>query len=207
MGAFETMSRDNNNGKILELSPEKCYTRYLYEDITIGNRNSLKEHQQDIGVTSKFWNIHTGDIILDIGAGFGAYTLIALARGAHFVFCFERDREVAAALRSNIQINKLLLASERTAVSTWSLDDNIKSIDKYLSELSYPITRLDWLKIHLDSVADTRNVLYGAKQTIQRYAPNILTADIEPPPLPRAYAHWTLPNDSNLGHTLLVPVR
>lgn len=176
--------------------------KYIYEDVTVNNRNSIAEFNQDIEVRKRLWKTLVGDYCLDIGAGFGAYTLTALANAAGFVFAFERDPLVAASLRRNLQNNRLLLAMERATVCRWNLDDSENTVDRYLSELSYSNPRCDWIKIDMGTVPDTRLILWGCKNTIKSFKPNILIADPEPPSL-SFLERYTVKETVN-GHSLLM---
>lgn len=159
------------------------YTKYEYELAVVGKRHSITEYRSDLNVRNQLWKIAVGDFVIDIGAGFGAYTLQALALAAGRVYAFERDPDVRKCLRNNLQSNRHLYAIEKTSVCNWSLNDTTFSVDRYLDELSFSSNRVDWIKIHLDSIADTRVVLWGCKETIKTYKPTILIADPEPPKL------------------------
>ena len=178
------------------------YTKYEYEAITVNNRNSISEYRQDLNVRNQLWTIGVGDYVLDVGSGFGSYTLMALAMAAGFVFAFERDPNILKALRTNIQNNRHIFATEKTSICRWNLNDSTNTIDRFLSELSFTNKRVDWIKIHMDSVADSRLVLWGCKDTIKTFKPIILIADPEPQP-------YSFMNDYVIkkivdGHSLLM---
>lgn len=178
------------------------YVRFFYEDVTIGNRNSIIEFNQDLEVRNQLWNTGVGDYCLDIGAGFGSYTMTALANACGFVFSFECDRNVLLSLRRNLQNNRPLLAMERASVCQWKLNDSDYTIDRYLNELSYYSNRLDWIKIDMGTVPDTRVVLWGCKDTIKTYKPSILIADLEVPQL--SFLDGYRVSKQINGHSLLV---
>lgn len=178
------------------------YVKFYYEDITIGNRNSLKEFNKDVNVRHYLWKIDVGDYIIDIGAGFGSYTLTALAQSAGFVFSFERDGEIASILKNNLGSNLHLRADEKTSVSLWNLNDSTKTIDNYLENLSSPINKIDFIKIDLGSIPDNRVVIWGMKNTIRCYKPNILIADPEPP-RPSFLDSYKIETSVD-GHSLLI---
>jgi hypothetical protein len=162
-----------SDGKLHHLYPENSHIAYVYEEISINDRNSLEEHARDHEIRQKFWHVHTGDIVFDIGAGFGAYTLCALARGAKFVYAFENNPNVMRALRANLDKNKILNAPEKCSASTWRVDDK-NSLDKFIEEMSVPLNRVSWIKIDTGDVAANINVLQGARRTIARFKPNVL---------------------------------
>jgi hypothetical protein len=161
-------------GKIHEMYPENSHVHYKYEEISINERNSLAEQAQDIAVRQRFWHIHSGDIVFDIGAGFGTYTLCALARGAAFVYAFETNPNVMRALRANLSRNQHLNAVEKCSTCSWRVDDNPHSIDRFVENMSAPPPRLSWIKIDTGDRAANINVLQGARKTVQQYHPNVL---------------------------------
>lgn len=161
-------------GRIHELYPENSHVVYRYEEISIADRNSLVEQGQDRAVRQRFWHIHSGDIVFDVGAGFGTYTLCALARGAAFVYAFEYNPNVMRCLRANLSRNQHLQAVEKCSTSSWRVDDNQHSLDKFVEAMSSPLPRLSWIKIDTGDRAANVNVLQGARKTIQLYHPNVL---------------------------------
>lgn len=154
---------------------------FYYEDVTIGSRNSIQEFNKDVNIRNLIFNNLVGDVLLDVGAGFGSYTLTALANAAGFVYAFERDSKIASVLRHNLHSNHNIHAGEKVSVCRWNLDDSTNTIDRYLSELSSPVSRVDWIKIDLGSIPDNRVVMWGARDTIRNHKPSILIADPEPP--------------------------
>jgi len=66
--------------------------------------------------------VHPGDIVIDIGANIGYYTLqfAKLVRGAGKVIAFEPDPENFELLRRNVEINGYNITLERRAVSNRS---------------------------------------------------------------------------------------
>lgn len=179
------------------------YTRYYFEDITVNGRSSIKEHDQDLQVRKEMWHTLVGDVAIDCGAGFGSYTITALANAASFVFAFEQDPIIATCLRTNLQSNRMLMATERATVSAKRLDDSQQTVDKYMDELSYPLNRLDWIKIDVGDVPNNRLVLWGCKHLIKQFRPQLLIADPEPPSVSflDGYKITKIIN----GHSLLLP--
>lgn len=45
-------------------------------------------HEDEHEVRMRQWNIRPGEVVLDIGAAYGSYSLVALALGAEFVFAW-----------------------------------------------------------------------------------------------------------------------
>lgn len=147
---------------------------YKYQDITFVNRNSLQEREQDSEVRKAFWTIQSKDIVIDVGAGFGAYTLSALGRDADFVFAFEANRDILKILRENIaktSEGQHIRALEQTSTCDWFMNKDTHSIDKWIERLSWAPPYINWLKIDADFPLE---ILDGAMKTIARYRPNIL---------------------------------
>lgn len=155
-----------------------------YKDITPPNRNSVQELESETDIRRAFWNIQSSDWVVDVGAGFGAYTLAALARPEVRVFAFECDKELLTILRENLGTdkNKLLGLLERCSTNCIKIDSKENSIDKFLDKLSYIPKRIHWIKIDVDNQHDALDVLDGASNTVVKHLPNILIRAVDPPP-------------------------
>lgn len=72
---------------------------------------SLWSHLDEVETRDAWWDIQPGDVVLDVGADFGSYTLTALACGAQLVvalsppFKCPRDPLEAQTLRKSIEAN------------------------------------------------------------------------------------------------------
>ena len=60
----------------------------------------MREH----GIRNKFWNIKKDDLVIDVGAYFGSYTLSALVMGAR-VIAIEPNMESILNLLRNVSMN------------------------------------------------------------------------------------------------------
>lgn len=161
-------------GRVHYIYPENSINKYAYVEIQVNNRDSLAELGFDSNIRHRFWHIHSGDIVIDVGAGFGGYTLCALARDAKFVHAFENNPTIVRCLRANLHQNAKENAMERTSVSTWRVDDKNYSIDKYVESRSFEIGRVSWIKIDTGSIEENIQVLHGARKTIAKFKPNVL---------------------------------
>jgi hypothetical protein len=161
-------------GRIHKFFPENSHVPYNYEEISINARNSLIEREEDHIIRQRFYHIHTGDMVFDVGAGFGVYTLCALARGAKSVYAFENNPNILRCLRANLSHNRQLSALEKCSASSWRVDDGHLSIDKFVDEMSVPLTRVSWLKIDTGDEVSSINALQGARRTIAKFKPNVL---------------------------------
>ena len=149
-------------------------TPFKYLEYTLPNRNSVQELDQDADVRKAFWNVETRDVVIDIGAGFGGYTLCALGRGASFVFSFESNKELLGILRENLAANRVINAVERCATSDWNLGAEGQTLDKFFEGYSWAPPMIDWIKIDAGEEIDNFNILHGAQKTVKKYHPKIL---------------------------------
>lgn len=149
-------------------------------------------------VKERWWHIEPGDVVLDIGAAHGAYTLTALAQGASHVFSWAPEN-YAPILRENLRLNRF---SDRCTVfesGLWQqkgfLHPNFPHLPLFTPEHAplpldgmFPVEALDeskagaqveklghidWIKI--DAEGAEVEILRGACDLITKYKPKILT--------------------------------
>ena len=134
----------------------------------------------------KWGGVKGGDVVVDAGACFGAYTLPALAAGA-FVYACEPSAMHAEVLGMNIEANGwrrhwvesrtilgdgeaypegLRAYAERSGFGTVSRTD---TIDRW------NLQRCDWLKIDVEGLELA--VIVGALRTIKRCLPTLIIED------------------------------
>jgi FkbM family methyltransferase len=148
----------------------------------------------EVSIRDRFWHIAEGDVVLDIGASVGIYTLPALACGAR-VFaidvldetpldCMAQDNGLAEKLviircavgdvhRYPPELMAAVRADEQSGGSMYPglLDDCAWStVDKIVAE--YGIERVDWIKI--DTEGGELPILQGAAATLTRDHPKLL---------------------------------
>lgn len=137
----------------------------------------------------QYWNIKSGEVVFDVGASYGAYTLAACAAGAR-VFSFEPEKTVYCDLEKNVQVNnweerctteRMGFWSSGTTVSmkdyaphwpaqTITGDYTVKTMDQYVQYQN--LDKLDWVKI--DTEGAEEHVLQGAVDTIAKFKPNFI---------------------------------
>src|ERR1051326_8954315 len=84
--------------------------------------------------------IGPGSVVLDVGANFGLYTLLAAKRGAH-VFSIEADPLIVAMLRHNVELNGL---ADRVAILEMAATE---------TEKTYPLYR-NWLNMGESNIVE-----------------------------------------------------
>ena len=133
----------------------------------------------------KHFDPQLGDVVVDAGASYGAYTLSALAAGAR-VLAFEPESSVMVDLVRNVYENGWGDRCSFFGNGLWDSTTSIKLIDyashwPSASELgsyhmialdSLGLKRLDWLKIDVEGAE--QNVIRGALHTIERCKPRII---------------------------------
>jgi FkbM family methyltransferase len=133
----------------------------------------------------KYFHPEAGQVVVDVGASYGSYTLAAAAMGAT-VYAFEPEPTVFVDLLRNVEANgfgELVRArcsglwSHAAVVDmasyaphwpeqTISTPFNLVPLDRF----NFP--RLDWLKIDCEGAEE--KVLEGAALTIQRCRPAVI---------------------------------
>lgn len=155
-----------------------------------GDRNDFSDEEE---VRQRHWHIAPGDVVVDVGAGIGSYTLPALAAGA-YVFAFAPDgdptRDTTRILLDNLAANEGFSQSTsvlRCGLSSRSGWMGLCGCSYQFSELEpedtatrfkvgplddFTFERLDWIKIDVEG--HELEVLKGAEQTLRAHRPNLL---------------------------------
>ena len=140
----------------------------------------------------KWWNIEPRDIVLDVGAAYGSYTLPAIASGAALVVAFEPNPESYYDLCMNLNINSFMpkciplnfMADKvpKLTQKTYFPDTHSSVKGKYptlgfavsIDEIveKYKLPRVDWIKIDVEG--SEFDVLVGAAKTITEFHPTLL---------------------------------
>jgi len=135
------------------------------------------------------WDIKKDDVVFDIGASYGAYTLAACSMEA-IVYTFEPEKSVYGDLVANINLNNWSdrcfpqnagLWSSDTTVNmkdyaphwppqTITTDYNVKTIDQVVLENN--IQKIDWIKIDVEGAEE--HVVQGGLASIAKFKPNMI---------------------------------
>lgn len=138
-------------------------------------------------IRDAWWHIEPGQVVIDVGAGMGSYSLPACALGAERVIAFCPQQPDLNLLRANVKLNEFQqcdiletgLADQPGYIAVagnamrFSLNPlpgafPVSSLDAHMLILD----RLDWLKIDVEGFE--REVLQGAESTIRQYRPTLL---------------------------------
>lgn len=144
-----------------------------------------EEHQ----FREQYWKVQSGDVIFDVGASYGSYTLTAIAMGAT-VYAFEPEKTVFADLAHNITINdwhsrcfpmNVGMWSSKTSVDMkqyaphWpafsiTSDYEMETID-HIAQL-IQINKLDWIKMDIEGAEE--HAIKGGLETIAKFTPRLI---------------------------------
>lgn len=171
---------------------------FRFEDVKVEHHSSYEIINFERDIRAKYWQIQRDDIVVDVGANFGSYTLPALARGAQLVLAFEPGTEFIQSLRNNLRLNnwgdrcatiktalnsndptngdRAIYSSQHMALGRNDDDSSetirMTSLDKFL-EHQYPFcSHIDWIKIDVEGME--LDVLKGAENTLIKYRPKLL---------------------------------
>ena len=163
-----------------------AYKYGVYNVLDYGNSSYYTHEVAELDIREKFWKPKAGDVVVDVGAQFGSYTLPAAALGA-YVLAFEPLKMFVECLEKNVELNGF---QDRVIVYNYALSDanaNFsyppaghpdhhrytfpgRRLDDVAEELG--LFRLDWVKC--DTEGWEPRVLRGATRTIARCHPKML---------------------------------
>ncbi len=207
------------------------YIFSVYDDLH-PNGSSVFSFMDESEVRERWWHPKQDDVVLDIGAGFGSYTLPACAMGARvYAWSPEHDGEI---LTQNVALNHWedrctvyrygfysqhgWVNAERKLFSPnhqWSHGwFFVGVLDGFVFGEQLP--RVDWIKIDVEGAEV--NVLQGGRETILTFHPNILVENhnfLNPTleqqvidfmsGLDIPYGHATMPY-AQISHTFFQPL-
>jgi FkbM family methyltransferase len=149
--------------------------------------------QDEASVRDAYWNIQPGDVVLDVGASFGSYTLTALACGAAFVYSWSPQgypgETEADTLRASLKLNGWQDRCQVFNIGAYNrsgwlhteyqqlLDSEPSPPDPYvifvmpLDDMPQ-LNKVDWMKLDVEGAEV--EVIQGARKLITRYRPNLL---------------------------------
>lgn len=150
---------------------------------------SYDTFEEEKGFQNEYWNINAGDVVFDVGASYGSYTLTACSMGA-VVFSFEPEKTVFDDLAKNIDINDWRGRCHLSNFGLWSEPATVDmgsyaphwpkftisgtyqmdTLDEVAGRIG--LDRVDWIKIDVEGAEE--NVIKGSSKTISRFTPNLI---------------------------------
>lgn len=162
------------------------YRNLIIKAIKNSEHASIWTFYDEREVRDEFWHPQKGEVVIDVGAAFGSYSIIAGLNGA-LVICFEPNDKCFELLSKNIELNKLNNNVLAFKMGIWKESgkmieerlyainsDNMKpfitsTIDEVVSNFKL---KIDWIKIDTESAE--ADILKGAKMVIKEHKPKIL---------------------------------
>ena len=147
---------------------------FIFKDIAIGRQAAIAMVEED-QIRNGWWlhpqvGIRSNDVVIDVGAEFGQYTLAALAIGAEHVYSFEKNIELVRCIRENLRLNGHRFV-EACSVINKTVSPITMTLDNYfLNESSVFPNNIKWIKIDVGG-QDEVNILEGAETVIERSRP------------------------------------
>ena len=132
----------------------------------------------------KYWDIKPGEVVVDVGASYGAYALTAAACGAQ-VLAFEPEPTVFVDLLENVKLNPGMKV--KAACAALADKPGLIEMARYAPHWPqqtisspYPalpldalwINRCNWMKVDVEGAE--YQVLNGAEQTLRRFRPRLI---------------------------------
>lgn len=145
-------------------------------------------------IRERYWRIEEGDVVLDLGAGYGSYTLPALACGAR-VYAIDSNKAaldvlLAAALLNGFtdittlhmavydgssEIPLALKRQHKHSEHSPSRHVHWATLDGLVAGGVVDEGRVDWLKIDVEGAE--LGVLEGGVKLLERHRPNLIIED------------------------------
>lgn len=155
-------------------SLEEKYSRLIYWKNNIGlgakepglDRSHLISHGFTYFLDEV--DIKQGDIVLDIGAGPGDFSIICAIRGAQNVFAFEPESENAKPIEEIKRINNANISIIPLFCDDNTFDKKI-TIDDFVKREG--LTRIDFIKMDIEGAEPS--ALKGAQTTLERFSPKL----------------------------------
>lgn len=159
----------------------------------------IESYFAEADVRAKWWRPQAGEVVFDVGAGSGSYTLPALAAGAT-VLAFEPGREEFFDLHTQVMLNgyrdrafpynclvgskggvnhSYCPANHSCGMIGWPRGKRESRLVQQIDDMraSCRLPRFDWLKIDVEGAE--LDVLAGAKESLKEFHPLVLLENHE----------------------------
>lgn len=137
----------------------------------------------------QYWFVKPGDVVFDIGASYGAYTLSSCVAGA-LVYSFEPETTVYNDLLNNIELNNFYSRARLFNCGLWNKQEEVDmkeyaphwptntisskyfmdTVDNIVNQAQ--LTKIDWMKIDVEGAE--LEVIEGAAQSISKFKPKMI---------------------------------
>lgn len=185
-----------------------------YQFTTIGLKEPLDAVAMfsfEVEVRNELWGVKSGDVVIDIGASYGSYTLAALAAGAAQVIAIEPGNKELCTLSTSLVLNgwagkcclmNAVVADRDGPVGYYSQSHSLRvhlgetenRLAVTLDWLTSGMSRVDWIKIDVEGAE--LQVIEGGLAAIARLKPKILLEH---------HSDW-VPDDEQKIREKLVPL-
>lgn len=191
----------HENAQGLDVAEVREHPKYGYRFAVVrgcgdSDHASWWTHDDEQIVRDRWWNPKPGEVVLDVGAAFGSYTLVALAAGARVV-AFSPAPFDTRLLKTNLALNPALATRclisgdglherdgyfdpDRNVFATSPVREadhdagqwlRVRALDTWLT--GHPgVDRVDLVKIDVEG--GELGVLRGAAETLRRWRPRLL---------------------------------
>lgn len=169
--------------------------QYNNEDFSITSQEPSRffngGESDETDIILEHWTIKPGDIVIDVGAHIGSWTLPALAMGAEHVYCFEPNKDAIRALHRNLDLNGWRNRVTIIDKALWHKEDKrvlyqvegtvVDRFNAYCVEDDYTVDcvtldsynlRPNWIKIDVEGAELA--VLIGGRETLCKNKPKMI---------------------------------
>ena len=151
----------------------------------------VEAYCREYGIRDEWWKVKEGDVVLDVGAGYGSYLAASIALGAALVVACEPARgeyfDLGSLVMANGWFDMAILLPAMAGREFGSCTDFYQAshskrpqgspdcrmvlpVDDAVSRLG--LERVDWIKVDVEG--DELNVLIGAEATLRTLSPVVL---------------------------------
>jgi FkbM family methyltransferase len=137
----------------------------------------------ELNIINIYWKVKEGDVVVDVGASYGVYTIYSLLLGASYVYAFEPNKYKYKIMLENIFINNfgdkvnanMSFVGDGT-IKPFNLQSTIETKEGLPLDSLIPIThKIDWIKVDVEGYE--LEVIRGAQNIIKQHKPNLYIED------------------------------
>jgi FkbM family methyltransferase len=171
---------------------ELTFNGFNYFAAYVGGTNhaTYLVHEDEVSVRNTLWSISTGDIIFDIGADAGSYSLAALAQGASYVYAWSPQGDASDVIEASLKkngweskcrvlrsglydkIGRLNIVSQQLVDDSDSSEDVIEVSPLDSLDLFHDLDKIDWMKLDVEGAEV--EIIKGANELIGKFRPKIM---------------------------------